>query len=465
MAAKLTPEEQALLLRFQDAPEEWVDVQDIRTDGQNPNQMSKEKYLALLEHIREFGIINPILTTTALLVADGEHRLKAARDLKIPQVKVKRLDITEEERRILRQTMNKLRGTHDPLLDAAEFNFLLEADRMQDLGRLLGEDPADLLRVLDQKEGTKPDDDEFDPDAVLESIDEPTTRPGDVWRLGTHTLVCGDATDPETWLALLQAAGTTQAEMMLTDPPYNVDYGGTSSTDESRRRAKDLPPKFSARTILNDKMGKTEFQAFLQAFFENAMQHVRGAQYVFMSSQEWPRIHQAFEEAGGHWSSTIVWVKDSFVISRKDYHPQHEPIFKGRRGKTKKTKGEPILYGWKEGTPHYTAGSRTETDVWVTERPTRSPLHPMMKPLPLLRKAILNSSKPTQVVAEPFAGSGSTLIACEQTKRRCVAMELDPKYCDVIRIRWERFTGKVGERLTTGPEPSESDAPEEAPAA
>jgi len=147
MAAKLTPEEQALLLRFQDAPEEWVDVQDIRTDGQNPNQMSKEKYLALLEHIREFGIINAILTTTALLVADGEHRLKAARDLKIPRVKVKRLDITEEERRILRQTMNKLKGTHDPLLDAAEFNFLLEADRMQDLGRLLGEDPADLLRA------------------------------------------------------------------------------------------------------------------------------------------------------------------------------------------------------------------------------------------------------------------------------------------------------------------------------
>jgi len=225
--------------------------------------------------------------------------------------------------------------------------------------------------------------------------------------------------------------------MVFTDPPYNVNICGNNALppekqSNSRRFSNDISKrKGSNTTILNDDMTREEFIEFTEAYLSRYFENCDGPYYIFMSCKEWGTIMNKFEELGGHWSSTIIWNKSHFVLSRKDYHPKFEPI----------------LYGWKEGNEIKHLNRRDESDVWDFDKPHKSELHPTMKPIELCSKAINNSSNTGNIVLDLFGGSGSTLIASEQLDRGCYMMELDPFYCSVIIERWEKLTGKTAKKL------------------
>jgi DNA modification methylase len=204
--------------------------------------------------------------------------------------------------------------------------------------------------------------------------------------------------------------------MSFTDPPYNVDYGNSV---KDKLRGKHRP-------ILNDNLGGG-FEAFLHEACANLLPVTKGAVYVCMSSSELDTLQKAFRAAGGKWSTFVIWAKHSFTLGRADYQRQYEPI----------------LYGWKEGANHYWCGARDQGDVWFVDKPARKDLHPTMKPVALVERAIRNSSKSRDIVLDPFGGSGSTLIACQKAGRQARLIELDPKYCDVIVRRWQEFSGEI----------------------
>lgn len=434
-----TTDEAALARKISEIPITDIEVAAIKSDGLNPNQMSEEQFGGLVRHIQDNGILNPIIVTESMVLADGEHRVKAAKKLGMQTVPGRIIPDDDRLRRILRQTMNKIRGKHDQALDAAEFEVLIDSDGINDLAAYLGEDAGDLLKILD-KATKKESLDDYDVDAAVEEIQQPITHTGDIYVMGNHRLICGDSTDPEVWDKLLSGE---RPEMMITDPPYNVDYTGATA-DKLK--------------IQNDKMNEHDFYSFLLNFCKIAMERINGAQYIFMACAEWPTIHRAFIDAGGHRGGTIVWVKQHFTLGHSDYQNMHEPIYLGQSIKSmagKKSSGQPIIYGWKRGGQRLHYDNRTESDIWITPKPNRSEIHPTMKPVTLYRKAILFSSRPTDIIFDGFSGSGTAFIAAEQTHRRCRGIELDPKYCDVIVKRWEEFTGRKAERI-----PADADAEE-----
>jgi DNA modification methylase len=203
--------------------------------------------------------------------------------------------------------------------------------------------------------------------------------------------------------------------MAFTDPPYNVSYGSHSGAPRTGQK----------RTIQNDDLGQGFYDFLLEAC-QNLLSVTDGAVYICMSSSELHTLQQAFGDAGGHWSTFIIWAKDTFTLGRSDYQRQYEPI----------------LYGWREGVRHHWCGDRDQGDIWSVPKPLASPLHPTMKPVPLLQRAIENSSQPGDVVLDLFLGSGSTIIGCERTGRVCYGMELEPEYVHVAVMRWEAFTGE-----------------------
>jgi DNA modification methylase len=206
------------------------------------------------------------------------------------------------------------------------------------------------------------------------------------------------------------------ADMVFCDPPYNVNYGATMK-DKLRGKA---------RKIANDDLGQ-DFEQFLRDACVNILAVTKGAIYVCMSSSELHTLQKAFRDAGGHWSTFVIWAKSTFTMGRSDYQRQYEPI----------------LYGWKEGTQHFWCGARDQGDVWFIKKPQVNDLHPTMKPVELVERAVRNSSKDRDTVLDPFGGSGTTLIACEKTGRQARVIELEPKYCDVICRRFMDFSGKA----------------------
>ena len=233
---------------------------------------------------------------------------------------------------------------------------------------------------------------------VPEVSENPLTNFGDVFEFGGHRLMCGDSTDPEQVKKLMDGS---VADMVFTDPPYNVDYDG------------------NGRKIENDNL-VNDFPEFLEKVIKNVFEFSDGAIYICMSSSEIGTLQSVFRRLGGHWSTFVIWAKDTFTLGRSDYHRQYEPI----------------LYGWREGGPHHFCGDRSQGDVWEFPKPKKNDVHPTMKPVELCERAVLNSSKPDGIVLDLFGGSGSTLVACSRTKRRCRMMEFEPKYCDVILKRY-----------------------------
>ena len=245
-----------------------------------------------------------------------------------------------------------------------------------------------------------------DEDAVPEVPEVPVSAAGDLWVLGPHRLLCGDATVAASYQTVL-AGG--RADMTFTDPPYGVDYVG-----KTKKKLK----------LQNDNLG-SNFETFLRDACANLLAVTKGAVYICMSSSELDTLQKAFTAAGGHWSTFIIWAKHTFTLGRSDYQRQYEPI----------------LYGWEEGSAHYWCGARDQGDVWFIHRPHVNDLHPTMKPVELIERAIVNSSQSRGTVLDPFGGSGSTLIGCEKTGRQARLIELDPRYADTAVVRWQEFTG------------------------
>jgi DNA modification methylase len=385
----------------------------------NARQHSDEQIARIAASIAEFGFVNPILTGADGVLVAGHGRLAAARKLGLPTVPVVVLDhLTPTQRRALVLADNRLAelATWDDALLRIELEALQDDGFDLDLTGFDADAMAELLADEEpQIEGRTED------DAIPEMPEEPVSRPGDVWRLGPHRLVCGDATTAEAYARLFPDG--ERADMVFTDPPYNVNYANSA---KDKLRGKHRP-------ILNDALGEG-FYDFLFDALALIMAHTRGAIYVAMSSSELDTLQAAFRAAGGHWSTFIIWAKNTFTLGRSDYQRQYEPI----------------LYGWPEGATRHWCGDRDQGDVWQIKKPQKNDLHPTMKPVDLVERAIRNSSRPGDVVLDPFGGSGTTLIAAEKAGRVARLIELDPKYADVIVRRWQDWTGQQATREADG---------------
>jgi DNA modification methylase len=380
--------------------------------ARNARTHSDEQVAQIAASIAEFGWTNPILAGSDGIIIAGHARLQAARKLGMTEVPVIVLDhLNETQRRALILADNKLAlnaGWDEEML-RVELKALDEADFQLDV---VGFSDDELQSLLAEFE-TEPVAGLTEDDAVPEMQGAVVTVPGDLWVLGEHRLFCGDATQIESIEKVL-AGGL--GDMVFCDPPYNVNYGATM---KDKLRGK------THRKIANDNLG-ADFERFLYDACVNILAVTKGAVYICMSSSELHTLEKAFREAGGHWSTFVIWAKNTFTMGRSDYQRQYEPI----------------LYGWKEGTDHFWCGARDQGDVWFVKKPVSNDLHPTMKPVELVERAVRNSSKGRDTVLDPFGGSGTTLIACEKAGRQARVIELEPKYCDVIIRRWEEFTGR-----------------------
>ena len=385
--------------------------------ARNARTHSDEQVAQIAASIVEFGFTNPILAGSDGIIVAGHGRLTAAQKLGLEVVPVVVLDhLTPTQRRALIIADNRI--AENAGWDDAMLRVELDALRDDDFDLSLTGFDADAL--ADLFEGEEGDTGQTSDDEVPESQDAVISRPGDVWLLGGHRVLCGDATDAKSYEVLLQG---NDVDMTVTDPPYNVNYANSA---KDKMRGKD-------RAILNDNLGDG-FYDFLLAALTPIMANCTGAVYVAMSSSELDVLQAAFREAGGKWSTFIIWAKNTFTMGRSDYQRQYEPI----------------LYGWPEGGKHHWCGDRDQSDVWQIKKPHKNDLHPTMKPVELVERAIRNSSKPGDVVLDPFGGSGTTLIAAEKSGRNARLMELDPKYVDVIVRRWQDWTGKLASRESDG---------------
>ncbi|WP_175851863.1 site-specific DNA-methyltransferase [Burkholderia cepacia] len=386
--------------------------------ARNARTHSDEQVAQIAASIAEFGFTNPILAGSDGVIVAGHGRLAAAQKLGLEVVPVVVLDhLSPTQRRALVIADNRI--AENAGWDDAMLRIEIAALQDDDFDMSLTGFDADALAEL--MAGDEPDTEgEADDDAVPEVSETPVSRPGDVWLLGGHRLLCGDSTLAESYERLLEGE---QVDMVFTDPPYNVNYANSA---KDKMRGKD-------RAILNDNLGDG-FCDFLLAALTPTVAHCRGGIYVAMSSSELDVLQAAFRAAGGHWSTFIIWAKNTFTLGRADYQRQYEPI----------------LYGWPEGVQRHWCGDRDQGDVWQIKKPQKNDLHPTMKPVELVERAIRNSSRPGNVVLDPFGGSGTTLIAAEKSGRLARLIELDPKYVDVIVRRWQDWTGKRATREADG---------------
>ena len=392
-----------------DKIEQWPTAK-LLPYARNARTHSEEQVAQIAASIAEFGFTNPILAGSDGIIVAGHGRLAAAQKLGLEIVPVVVLDhLTPTQRRALVIADNRI--AENAGWDDAMLRIELETLQLEGFDLDITGFDADALAELIA--GDEPDNEgQTDEDAVPEFSETPIARPGDVWIMGPHRLLCGDATLATSYDALLQGA---PVDMVFTDPPYNVNYANSA---KDKMRGKD-------RAILNDNLGDG-FYNFLLAALTQMVAHCRGGIYVAMSSSELDVLQAAFRAAGGKWSTFIIWAKNTFTLGRADYQRQYEPI----------------LYGWPEGAQRHWCGDRDQGDVWNIKKPQKNDLHPTMKPVELVERAIRNSSRPGNVVLDPFGGSGTTLIAAEKSGRVARLIELDPKYVDVIVRRWEEFTGQ-----------------------
>ncbi|BBP04628.1 methyltransferase [Sulfuriferula plumbiphila] len=402
---------------FADKIEKWPTAK-LLPYARNARTHSDDQVAQIAASIAEFGFTNPILAGSDGVIVAGHGRLAAAQKLGLAVVPVVVLDhLSPTQRRALVIADNRI--AENAGWDDAMLRIEIASLQDDDFDVSLTGFDADALAEL--MAGDEPDGEgETDDDAVPELSETPISRPGDVWSLGGHRLLCGDSTVTESYDRLLDGE---QVDMVFTDPPYNVNYANSA---KDKMRGKD-------RAILNDNLGDG-FYDFLLAALTPTIAHCRGGIYVAMSSSELDVLQAAFRAAGGKWSTFIIWAKNTFTLGRADYQRQYEPI----------------LYGWPEGAQRHWCGDRDQGDVWNIKKPQKNDLHPTMKPVELVERAIRNSSRPGNVVLDPFGGSGTTLIAAEKSGRLARLIELDPKYADVIVRRWQEWTGKQATRESDG---------------
>jgi len=368
----------------------------------NARTHSAEQIMKLRSSLREFGFINPVIIDREFNVIAGHGRIAAAKAEGIEEVPCVFADhLTEAQKKAYILADNRM--ALDAGWDEEMLKVEIEALQAEDIDiSLTGFDEKELASLFDTD--TDAQEDDFDVDAELEK--PCVTQSGDIWMLGKHTLVCGDSTKEDTYAALMDSR---KANLVITDPPYNVNYEGT------------------AGKIKNDNMAADKFYQFLFDAFSN-MANVMADDasiYVFHADTEGLNFRKAFADAGFYLSGCCIWKKQSLVLGRSPYQWQHEPV----------------LYGWKKKGKHQWYTGRKESTIWEFDKPKRNGDHPTMKPVPLLAYPIRNSSMANSVVLDPFGGSGSTLIACEQTDRICLTIELDEKFCDVIVKRYIEQAG------------------------
>ena len=377
--------------------------------ARNARTHSDDQIALIAGSIVEFGFVNPILVDSRDGIVAGHGRLLAARKLHLDRVPVIVLDhLSDIQRRAYITADNRLAslaGWDNEML-ALELTALQQESFNLELLGISDAEFEDLVTQLERELGNT--DDDVAPDAP----EVPVTATGDLWTLGDHRILCGNATSMDSVDRVLSGG---QADLVFTDPPYNVGY---CQSAKGRRRGPQRP-------IANDDLGPG-FEKFLYDACINLLAVARGAIYICMSSSELHTLHKAFTGAGGHWSTFVIWYKNTFTLGRSDYQRQYEPI----------------LYGWRQGSAHHWCGARDQGDVWCLNKPRINDLHPTMKPVELIERALRNSSQRGNVVLDPFGGAGSTLIACEKTGRQARLIEIEPKYVDVSVLRWQQLTGR-----------------------
>jgi site-specific DNA-methyltransferase (adenine-specific) len=393
---------------------ERIAVETLLPYAKNSRTHSDEQVAQIAASIKEFGFNNPILIDKENTIIAGHGRLMAARRVgmaDVPCIRLGHLTETQRKAYIIADNRLALNAGWDNELLTIELNDLLEDGFALDI---LGFDADELKNLLDP---VKPTEGLTDEDAVPEVPEEPKTKPGDIYRLGKHRLMCGDSTSID---ALEKLCDGQLVDMWLTDPPYNVAYeGGTGLT------------------IQNDDMEDDQFRQFLRDSYTAADMVMKpGAVfYIWHADSEGYNFRGAAKDAGWTVRQCLIWKKSSLVMGRQDYHWKHEPC----------------LYGWKDGAGHLWAADRKQTTILEFDKPSRNGEHPTMKPVGLFEYQMLNNTKGGDIVLDSFGGSGTTLIAAEKNGRISRIMELDPKYCDVIVKRWEDFTGQKAE-LVNKPE-------------
>ena len=362
------------------------------------------EYEKLKRSIEQFGYVEPMIwnRTTSHLVG-GHQRLKILKEAGHTELDCVIIDVSEDREKALNIALNKIGGDWDK----EKLALLITDLQGEDFDiSLTGFDPAEIDDLFKETLADGLHDDDFDVEGELEK--PAITKSGDLWKLGRHRLVCGDSTKAETFSLLMAGC---KANLVVTDPPYNVNY-------ESQ-----------AGKIKNDNMENGAFYQFLLAAFQNTEAHMAddASIYVFHADTEGLNFRKAFSEAGFHLSGTCIWKKQSLVLGRSPYQWQHEPV----------------LFGWKKKGKHLWYTGRKESTIWEFDKPKKSVDHPTMKPVALLAYPIMNSSMSNTLVLDPFGGSGSTLVACEQADRSCSTIELDEKYCDVIVRRYIELVGSA----------------------
>lgn len=372
----------------------------------NARTHSAEQVMKLRSSLREFGFINPVIIDRDYNVIAGQGRIMAAKEEGIKEVPCVFVDyLTEAQKKayILADNRMAMDAGWDEELLRIEIESLQGADF--DIG-LTGFDENDLADLFGNDDTSDVKDDDYDLSAALEKA--AFVEKGDIWTVGRHRLMCGDATSSEDVDALMEGK---KANLVITDPPYNVAFESSDGL-----------------SIKNDKMANDKFYEFLLSAFKNMASHLEsgGSAYVFHADTEGLNFRRAFIDAGFHLSGCCIWVKNSLVLGRSDYQWQHEPV----------------LYGFLPGKHYWSkAAGRSQTTIWNFDKPKKNKNHPTSKPLDLLAYPMGNSSRENAIVIDNFGGSGSTLMACEQTNRICYTMELDEKYASVILRRYVEDTG------------------------
>ena len=371
---------------------------------ENNPRNNDEAVAYVVESIKQCGYCSPIIIDEDNVILCGHTRLKALKQLGYKEVEcVRKSGMTDEQKKKYRILDNKT-------AEVAEWNFDLLEEELKDL------DFGDFdFGFDDMPELSEPVEITEDEVPEVDDKSEPITKPGDIWQLGKHRLMCGDSTDASAVAALMNGK---EADLLLTDPPYNVAYVG--GTDD-------------ALTIENDKMGSDEFYDFLTSAFSAAVEVLKagGAFYIWHADVNGLDFRLALKASGLTLRQTLIWNKNAMTLGRQDYQWKHEPC----------------LYGWKDGAGHNWYSDRCQTTVLDFNKPLRNGEHPTMKPVELFAYQIQNSTKKGEIVLDLFGGSGTTIIACEQTGRIGYSMELDPKYCDVIIKRYENLTGKKAVKI------------------
>lgn len=374
----------------------------------NARTHSSEQVAQIANSITEFGFTNPILVDSKDGIIAGHGRMTAAQELNLSKVPVVVLDhLSDRQRRayVLADNQLALNAGWDLDVLRSELKDLVDEDFNIDLIGFSDEELKDLM-----PEELDPEYD-GDADAVPEPPEDPISKPGDLWVLGEHRLLCGDSTNLQHIERLMDGK---KADLWLTDPPYNVDYEGKTK---------------EKLVIENDSMSDSDFRQFLVDVYTaaDAVMNAGGAFYIWHADSEGFNFRGAAADMGWQVRQCLIWLKQHMVMGRQDYHWKHEPC----------------LYGWKEGAAHLWNTDRKQTTVLEFDRPSRNKEHPTMKPVDLFQYQMCNSTKKGAIVLDSFGGSGTTLIAAERARRKACLMELDPRYCDVIVKRWEEFTGKT----------------------